>query len=199
MPDYPEQYTIRRKFFRLFGAAFHVYDAQDKVVGYCKQKSFRIREDIRVYTDESKSKELLSITTKSIIDFSGTYFINTPDGQTVGMMRRKGLVSTFFRDEWEILSPKGEVVAKLREKGGFLSFARRYVDLVSIFSPQQFEILRNDGSLAAVLRQHFNIFVYRMGIAIIDDERRNSDGIEDLTILAAACLVSAIEGKQDSA
>jgi uncharacterized protein YxjI len=199
MPDYPEQYTIRRKFFRLFGAAFHVYDAQDKVVGYCKQKSFRIREDIRIYTDESKSKELLSITTKSIIDFSGTYFINTPDGQTVGMMRRKGLVSTFFRDEWEILSPKGEVVAKLREKGGFLSFARRYVDLVSIFSPQQFEILRNDGSLAAVLRQHFNIFVYRMGIAIIDDERRNSDGIEDLTILAAACLVSAIEGKQDSA
>jgi uncharacterized protein YxjI len=199
MPDYPEQYTIRRKFFKLFGAAFHVYDAQDKVVGYCKQKSFRIREDIRVYTDESKSKELLSITTKSIIDFSGTYFINTPDGQTVGMMRRKGLVSTFFRDEWEILSPKGEVVAKLREKGGFLSFARRYVDLVSIFSPQQFEILRNDGSLAAVLRQHFNIFVYRMGIAIIDDERRNSDGIEDLTILAAACLVSAIEGKQDSA
>jgi uncharacterized protein YxjI len=199
MPDYPEQYTIRRKFFKLFGAAFHVYDAQDKVVGYCKQKSFRIREDIRIYTDESKSKELLSITTKSIIDFSGTYFINTPDGQTVGMMRRKGLVSTFFRDEWEILSPKGEVVAKLREKGGFLSFARRYVDLVSIFSPQQFEILRNDGSLAAVLRQHFNIFVYRMGIAIIDDERRNSDGIEDLTILAAACLVSAIEGKQDSA
>jgi uncharacterized protein YxjI len=198
-----EQYTIRRKFFKLFGSSFHIHDAQGTVVGFCKQKSFRLREDIRIYTSEAKDTELLRIGTRSIMDISGTYVFMAPpkpgtagEGEVIGMMRRKGLTSTFLRDEWLILSPQGQQVATLREQGSFLSFARRYIDFVSLISPQKFDIFRQDGSVAATLRQHFNPFLYRMGVSITQDDKTATDGIDDLVILAAACLVSIIEGRQ---
>lgn len=48
-----EAYTIRRKVLKLFGAAFHIYNPAGAVVGFCKQKAFKLKEDIRVYTDET--------------------------------------------------------------------------------------------------------------------------------------------------
>lgn len=197
-----EQYTIRRKFLKLFGASFHILDPQGQVVGFCKQKSFRLREDIRIYTDESMSKELLAIGTRSIMDFAGTYVFMAPSsgaapGATIGMMRRKGLASTFFRDEWLVLSPTGQQLATLKEQGSFLSFARRYVDLVSLISPQKFDLIRSDGSIAATYRQHFNPFLFRLGVSVTDDAQRDSDGIDDLVILAAGCLISVVEGRQN--
>ena len=41
-------YMIRRKVFRIFGGAFHIYDPAGQVVGYSKQKAFKLREDIRL-------------------------------------------------------------------------------------------------------------------------------------------------------
>src|SRR6185503_13579603 len=48
MPE--SQYMIRRKVLTLFGAQFHIYNAEGKVVGFSKQKAFKLKEDIRVYT-----------------------------------------------------------------------------------------------------------------------------------------------------
>ena len=50
--------------------AFHVYDSQENVVAFCKMKAFKLREDIRVYTSEDATNELLSIQARQIIDFS---------------------------------------------------------------------------------------------------------------------------------
>ncbi len=46
-----EHYTIRRKVLKIFGAAFHIYDPHGNLAGYCKQKAFKLKEDIRIYTD----------------------------------------------------------------------------------------------------------------------------------------------------
>ena len=40
---------------------------------FSEQKMFRLREDIRVYSDESKSQEVLSIKARQILDFSAAY------------------------------------------------------------------------------------------------------------------------------
>ena len=37
------RYMIRRKFFKLFGGAFHIYDDAGHVVFYSKMKSFGLR------------------------------------------------------------------------------------------------------------------------------------------------------------
>ena len=191
-----EQYTIRRKVLKLFGGAFHIYGEQGQVVGFCKQKAFKLREDIRIFTDESLRTPLMTIGTQAILDLGASYQVTLADGTPLGSMRRKGLSSTFLRDEWLILSPEGVQIAVLRERGSFMAFLRRYIEYVAMFSPQQFDLIRADGSHAASFRQHFNWFVYRLGVAITRDKRDADDGIDDMMILAMGCLVAAIEGRQ---
>ena len=148
-----EQYTIRRKFFKIFGAAFHVFDEHGSVIGYCKQKAFKIREDIRLYTGEDMSEELLTLKTQNIIDFGATYSVTTPDGVSLGSLRRKGMKSSFVRDEWLVFDPEGNEVAKVRETGSFAPIARRYIDFANILLPQKYELIRaSDSSVISHLR-----------------------------------------------
>lgn len=187
-----ESYTIRRKVLKLFGAAFHIYDPQGKVVGYCKQKAFKLKEDIRIYTDESCSTEFIVIKARSIIDFSTTYDVTLGDGTTLGSLRRKGMASSFIRDHWLVFDAQAREIAAIQEDGSFLAFARRYIDFVNIISPQTFTMTKTDGTVIARFRQHFNPFVYRLSIAVEKDDAQ----LDDLVILAAGSLLAAIEGRQ---
>lgn len=187
-----ESYTIRRKVLKILGAAFHIYNPAGAVVGYCKQKAFKLKEDIRVYTDETCTREFIVIRARSMIDFSATYDVTLGDGSSLGSFRRKGMASTFLRDQWVVFNGRGEHVADVREDGSFLSIARRYVDLISLLFPQKFTLLGRDGQPIARYRQHFNPFVYRLSIAVLRDDPQ----LDDLVILAGGCLLAAIEGRQ---
>jgi hypothetical protein len=65
-----ETYMIRRKFFQLFGGTFHVYGPNDELVFFSKQKRFKLKEDIRLYSDESATEEVLTIHARSWLDFA---------------------------------------------------------------------------------------------------------------------------------
>lgn len=196
-PQPGEAFTIRRKVLKLFGAAFHVYDANNAVVGYCKQKAFKLREDIRIFTDESMSKELIRIAARSIIDFSSTYDVMLGDGTVVGSLRRKGMKSTFLRDEWLVFDEHGTQVGLLQEDSAWMGFLRRMHEIFALFAPQKFHLYRTDGSIAATYRQHFHLFVYRLGVAPAADLKAD-EPLDEMMILAAGCLVAAIEGQQSA-
>jgi len=194
-----EQYTLRRKLLKLFGAAFHIYDAEGAVAAYCTMRAFKLREDLRVYTGEDQSEELFRIGARSIIDLGATYDIKLPTGDPLGSLRRKGVKSTFLRDEWVVLDPEEREIATLRERGSTLGLMlRRYGpfgELSYLFSPQRFELIRaSDQATIAVLRQHVNPIIYRLGISIEADDEQ----LDELVVLGAACLVGAIEGRQRS-
>jgi uncharacterized protein YxjI len=193
-PAAHEKYTVRRKVFKIFGAAFHVYDQHGSVIGYCKQKAFKLKEDLRLYTGEDMSDMLLTLRAQSVIDFGSTYIVTHPDGSALGSLRRKGLKSSFVRDEWMIFDDQGKEIAKIRETGSIAPLARRYVEIASVLFPQRYEVIKSDdSSIIAVLRQHFNPFVFRLGVAILEEDEH----IDDLLILGSACLIAAIEGKQN--
>ena len=48
------QYLIREKFLKIFGNKFRIMDEQDNLYGFCDQKRFKIKEDLRIYDDENK-------------------------------------------------------------------------------------------------------------------------------------------------
>lgn len=191
MADQPT-YTIRRKVLKIFGAAFHVYDARGVVVGYCKQKAFKFREDIRLFTDESMTAPLLTLQARSVIDFGVTFDVTLPSGESIGSMRRKGLKSSFIRDEWQLFDEHGAPAAIIRERNAFMSILRRLHEVVAALSPQTFEVLSNDSRTIATFRQTFNPFVYRLQVYMHEQD----DQLDDLVILGAACLIAAIEGRQ---
>lgn len=85
-----DRYLLKRQVFALTGK-FRIYDPMDNLVLFSEQKMFRLREDIRVYADESKAQEVLMIKARQIIDFSAAYdVIESATGQKAGALRRKG-------------------------------------------------------------------------------------------------------------
>jgi hypothetical protein len=190
-PAAGEQYLIRRQVFKLFGAGMHIYDASGALVGYCKQKAMRIREDIRIFTDESCAEELLVISTRSVWDISGVYSVSLKSGDLIGAYRRHG-VKSMVRDQWSVLGPDGEPIGEVREDSAFRGTLRRLHGFFALVMPQTYHIRATDGREIATLRTHMNPFVHRVSVAI----HGTDEHFDDLLLLAGGCLLIAIEGRQ---
>jgi uncharacterized protein YxjI len=187
------QYVVRRQVFKLFGAAFHVYDTAGNVVLYSKQKAFKFKEDIRLYTDESMSTELLTIQARQVIDFGATYdVVDAPTRQKVGAFRRKGLKS-MIRDEWAVLDPHDREVGTLMEDSTMLALVRRFVEAAAMFMPQKFHADLAGVGTVARFQQNFNPFVRKLTVDFSPDAGGRFDRRMGL---AAGILLSAIEGRQ---
>lgn len=184
------QYTFRKKWFKLVGGEFRVLDRHGRLVFFSQQKALRLREDIRVYGDERKTEELLSITTHAILDFSAAYdVVDSGSLDKIGTLRRKGFRS-FLRDEWEILDPLGEVVGQIREDSLVLALLRR---MVTSLIPQRYDFVLHGANVAS-FQGLFNPFAYRATLDLSRDVR----GLLDRRLaLAAGLLLMAIEGQQE--
>ena len=158
-PTLLDTYWIRRKVFKIFGASFHIYDAQGSLIGFSKQKAFKLKEDIRVFTDETMDTELLTIHARQIIDFSASYDVTFPLASAkVGSVRRKGFRS-ILRDLWEIFDADDQPAGKLEEDSAGMAMARRFL---SNLIPQRFHLTAVDGSMQAQFRQQFNPFIFKL-------------------------------------
>jgi|TARA_B100000959_G_C14776193_1_gene539615 uncharacterized protein YxjI len=185
-------YLVRQKILKLFGAAFHIYDASGNLAFYSKQKAFKLKEDIRVYTGEDMQTELLTIRTDQILDIGATYQVHDPQqgGVHVGSLRRKGLKS-IIRDEWVFLNPEGQEIGLIQEDSTALALLRRFY--LGWLLPQQY-----DGMLGNVpvcnFKRNFNPFVSKVTL----DYSMDQQGLLDRRLgIAAAVLLVAIEGKQN--
>ena len=186
MNDY--NYCIRRKVFAFLGAKFHVYDSENRLIGYCHQKAFKLKEDIRCYTDESKQVELINIQARNIIDFSACYDVfDSASGVLLGSWRRKGF-SSMFRDKWQLLDCYGNLVAELNEDNAFLALFRR---LVSNLLPQEYVLGSPDAPLATY-SQFFNPFVFKLAVRLSPQCQ-----FHPYLLLAGGVLLAAIEGRQN--
>jgi uncharacterized protein YxjI len=187
-----DHYLIRSKLFRLFGGAFHVYDGDGGLVLYTDQKRFRLKEDLRVYADESKAEELLRINTQSVFDISGAYDVSdSRAGERVGTLQRRGLAS-FLRDRWDVLDASGEHLGTLQEDSMAKALFRRLLGDWSFFMPQRYH-LEVAGQTVATYRQRFNPIILKLEVDFSGD----SDNRLDRRLgLAAAILLNAIEGRQ---
>ncbi|MFA6356652.1 MAG: hypothetical protein WCY23_06050 [Candidatus Omnitrophota bacterium] len=182
-------YLVRKKVLTLFGGAFHIYDPEGRVAFYSRQKAFKLKEDIRVYTGEDMQTEVLTILARNIIDISATYDVVDPvSGAKVGALRRKGIKS-MLRDEWIILDKEDREIGLIREDSMLLAVVRRFF---SNLVPQKYHGYV-DGILACVFNQNFNPFVMKIRLDYSMDTRNLLD--RRLGI-AAAILLCAIEGKQ---
>lgn len=188
-----QTYLVQKKFWQFFGGSFYVYDPSGALVLFSKLKAFKLKEDIRVFTDESQQTEALSIQARSVLDFSGSYDVyDSATGQRVGALRRKGLKSSFYKDEWVILDGAEREVGLIQEENAFLALLRKY--LLGALIPQTFHVTIGDRTVAE-FSQKFNLFVSKLTLNFALDPH----GLFDRRLgIAAAILLCAIEGKQDS-
>ncbi len=183
-----DRYLLKRQVFALAGK-FRFFDPAGQLVLYSEQKMFKLREDIRVYSDESKAQEVLMIKARQIVDFSAAFdVVDSTTGQKVGALRRKGFAS-ILRDEWEVLDVGDNAVGKLFEDSMGLALVRRFLtNLV----PQNYDMTFGTDRVAD-LKQAFNPFSYQLNIDFSMDINRRLDRRIGV---AAGILLAAIEGRQ---
>ncbi|MDQ3007750.1 MAG: hypothetical protein M3R47_20515 [Chloroflexota bacterium] len=184
-------YLLKRQAISLAGK-FRFYDPMGNLVMFSEQKMFKLREDIRVYSDESKTQEVLSIKARQIMDFSASYdVVDTAMNQKVGALRRKGLRS-ILRDEWEVLDANDNMIGLIFEDSIGLALLRRF--LLGSWLPQNYDITLGQTRVGD-LRQNFNLFRYELNLDFSMDTARMLD--RRLGI-AAGTQLAAVEGKESN-
>ena len=187
-----QTYLIRRKFFQIFGASFHVYGPNGELVFYSKQKAFKLREDIRLYGDESANEEVLTIHARSWLDFAAAYdVVDTQTGEKVGALKRRGFTS-MVRDEWTFMNADDQDIGTIKEDSAVLALVRRFVPYGD-FIPQKYAGTVQ-GQPVCEFRQHFNPIIQKITLDFTLD---NGNLLDRRLGLAAAILLSAIEQRQE--
>jgi uncharacterized protein YxjI len=110
--NYPLQ--LRFKILAL-APQIYVQEAGGQEVCYVKQKLFKLREKVEVFTNSSRQNLLATIQADRIIDFNAAYAFTTPDGQQIGAVRRRGMRS-LWKAHYEVLDGSGQVAYDIREE-----------------------------------------------------------------------------------
>lgn len=196
---------FRRKFFKLLGASIRITDpATATTVGFIQMKAWVLKEDVRLYSDETKSRELLRIQARSIIDFGTTYdVIDSPTEQPLFSLRRKGLKSAFVRDHWEIMGPDEHPLGAVQETSKGLALVRRYVSLIPIageivdivlsFVPLTYEIRDAAGNIAAEVTHRKNPFIVKFGL----DTTKATAALDPRINIAAVSMLAVVDASKN--
>ena len=187
-----DSYMVRQKVLKLLGQEFHIYsdDSMQQLIGYSKQKALKLKEDIRVFTDEDKNTELICIKARSIIGFGAGYDVtDSQTGEKICGFKREGIKS-LFRDSWKVMDASGNQIASLGEDSGMLALVRRFVPFASLLIPQEF-VLSAGGVGSVTFTQRINPLVHKLFVSNIQ-----SSGFDRRLVLAATMLLIAIEGRQ---
>lgn len=169
--------------FKLFGNTFRLYNEAGELTYYVKQKAFRLREDLPVYTSDGEI--YLRIKARAILDSSGHFDFLAENGtRKVGSAKRNVLKSMFI-DDWDLFDSEDHLVGKLQECKGALTWVRKFFRWI----PQTFEVTL-EGIVIGTVRQRLNLFQSVYEISFGNPKHHE-------IAIAIAVLVVAIESKYD--
>jgi uncharacterized protein YxjI len=106
------------KFFAL-APTIYVTDASGAQVFYVRQKLFKLREAINIFSDESQSQQVASIRADRMIDWSAKYAIADAAGNLLGAIGRKGFRS-LWKAHYELFDGNGALAGNIREENGWV-------------------------------------------------------------------------------
>ena len=151
--NYPIDFT-----FKLLALASQIYvtDASGKSLGYVKEKLLKLKEDVRVFSDDTQSHEQFSIKADRIIDFSARYNFADVNGNYLGAIKRRGMRS-LWKAHYEIYDGETQVM-QISEENPWVKVVDALVGEIPvvgmftgyIFNPA-YLVTRTDGTLVARL------------------------------------------------
>ena len=179
---------LKKKLLKLVGGEFRLFAPNGSLALVAHQKGFKLKEEITVYADDAKSRPLIGIYARQIMDFNASYdVVDLTNNAKIGVLRRKGW-SSIARDEWEVLDPWDKPVGSLFEDSIALALVRR---LLTNLVPQNYD-MEVMGTKVVDFKQNFNPFVYHLQVIFTVPPNQFDRRIG----VAASILLAAIEGRQ---
>ena len=93
----------------------YVRDANGDVVCYVKQKMFKLKEAVTVFSDETKSNVFCEIKADRVIDWSAKYSFFDANGENFGSVKRKGMKS-IWKAHYEVYDENDNHISNISEE-----------------------------------------------------------------------------------
>ncbi|MFM7189008.1 MAG: hypothetical protein ACKO14_14470 [Armatimonadota bacterium] len=107
-------YPLAINFMLSWTQDIRMTDVTGRSVGFVHQKALKLREQIEVFSDESRGRLMYTIQADNILDFSGRYCFRGAMGTDFGCVRRHGLIS-MWKAHYTIEDPSGRELFTIRE------------------------------------------------------------------------------------
>lgn len=114
-----------------FAPQITVRDADGAELFYVHQKLFKLKEQIKVYRDSSKSELAYGIAADRVLDFSASYAFTEPSGRQVGSVKRSGMKS-LWRAHYVVTDVTGQPALKIEEENPVVKLLDALLDQVPI-------------------------------------------------------------------
>jgi uncharacterized protein YxjI len=103
--------------FKLFSFAPQIFvsDAAGASQFYIRQKLFKWRETINVFTDEKQAQQVATIQADRVVTWSARFNFTNPQGQSLGAVGRQGMRS-LWRARYDLFSAANEPAGTIREE-----------------------------------------------------------------------------------
>lgn len=111
---------------------FNITDRDGNYVAYVRQKMFRLKEDVIVFSDESRTQELFNIKANQWIDFNASYMMtDLLTGKKFGRLARKGMRS-IWKARYDIIDENDKPIYQINEDNGWIKVFDSFVGEIPI-------------------------------------------------------------------
>ena len=150
-----QQQLIVRQRIRLMVNQYEIHgvtpDGQEAgVLAFAQQKRLAFKEQVTLYTDDTKQTPVLGFKARQVMDLGATYDVTDASGAPIGLFR-KNFKESLLRSTWHLEQPAyGEMIG--RETNVTVAILRRFVDSLS-WLPYHFEFLVGDRPAFSVVKK----------------------------------------------
>jgi uncharacterized protein YxjI len=128
-------------------------------VCFVEQKRMKLKEDLRAFTDDTKTTEVFRIKAQQVWDPRARYDLTDPQGQPIGQLQ-KVFGKSLLRSTWRIYDATGEEIAWARERSIWVALVRRLIGLVPFIGeflellpiPYHFDYYKGDDRIGGLER-----------------------------------------------
>jgi uncharacterized protein YxjI len=166
-------------------------------VCFVEQRRMKLKEDLRAFTDDSKTTELFRIKAQQVWDPKARYDVTDPAGQQIGQLQ-KVFGESLLRSTWRIFDAADNQVAWARERNLVIALFRRLIGFVPFIGgfadwlpiPYHFDYFMEDRKIGGLERILGVRDRYRLDVGG-DAER----AIDRRVVLALAVGMDALQAR----
>jgi len=115
-------------------------ESEGPVVGFAEQKRLAFREQVTIYSDESKQWMMAGFKARRVIDVNSEYDVVDHAGQPIGMFR-KDFGASLLRSTWHLEQPGIPPIVG-EERSAAVAVLRRFLESLS-WLPYHFDFTIN--------------------------------------------------------
>jgi hypothetical protein len=164
---------------------------------FVEQKRMKLKEDLRAFTDDSKTTEVFRIKAQQVWDPRARYDVTDASGQPVGQLA-KAFGRSLLRSTWRLYDAAGNEIGWAWERSLFVALLRRLVGLIPFIGefadwlpiPYHFDYFVGDERIGGLERILGVRDRYRLDVTG-DGERR----IDRRLVLALAVGMDALQAR----